>query len=449
MMPLRPKLFSAFLWVLSVAEVEDDMNDHEPLAMSSSKRRDFSRIWPSLLAGGAVFAVLAVWLNAVRTSGDAAPPGVPSDAQTSQGVFHPNGRQWANLKAAPALPLAFHTEHVTDGKIAINEDMATPVFSPYSGRVTRLIAKPGQIVKAGDPLFAVQASEIVQGQNDLILATATANKARKQLDQARVTENRQHELYLAKAAALKDWQQSQVDLTSADNDARSAETAVAAVRHRLKILGKSDDEIKAFENTAKMNAEAEVAAPIGGTVIQRKVGLGQYIQAGAADPQFSIGDLSSVWLVANVRETDAPLMRPGEPVEVRLIAYPDKVFKARIAYVAPSVDANTHRLPVRAEVENPGGALKPEMFARFAISSSDDTMAPAVSQDAVVYEGDKARVWVAQADHSVVLRPIAVGRTKDDMVEVLNGLAAGEQVVTNGALFIDRAAHADNGAGKS
>ena len=196
-----------------------------------------------------------------------------------------------------------------------------------------------------------------------------------------------------------------------------------------------------------MSAEAVVEAPIGGTVTQRQVGLGQYITStalGVAGPVFAIGNLATVWLVANVREADAPLMHVGAPVEVRVLAYPGRVFKAKLAYVAPAVDPNTHRLPVRAEVENPGEALKPEMFASFSIITGGDRTAPGVPQGAVVYEGDAARVWVAHPDHTIALRSIRTGRTgSDGMVEVVAGLETGEQIVTSGTLFIDRAAQGD------
>src|SRR5208282_4859890 len=147
-------------------------------------------------------------------------------------------------------------------------------------------------------------------------------------------------------------------------------------------------------------------------------GLGQYINSaagGAANPQFSIGNLNTVWLVANVREVDAPVMRVGAPIEVRVLAYPDKVFKAKLTYVAPSVDPNTHRLPVRAEVENIDGALKPEMFASFSIITDEDTATTtAIPEEAVIYEGENAHVWVAQPDEKLIgLRPIHVGRSLD------------------------------------
>lgn len=417
------------------------MHDKLPTPLSRATRA-LPR-WTQLVILGAVAAVAAlafVVVPLIRGLWEARQEPATSAAAAPPGVFRPTPAQWTGLKVASVVRMTFRAEQSADGKIANNDDRTTPVFSPYSGRVVRLIAKPGDRVEQGAPLIAVEATEFVQGQNDLISAAAALNKAEAQLKLAQINEKRQHELYLAKAGALKDWEQAQTDLASAWSDRRSAEIALAAVKNRLRILGKSDDDIRRLESAAKMSAEAVVTAPIAGTVIQRKVGLGQYITAGASDPIFLIGDLSTVWLVANVRETDAPLMRVGQPVEVRVLAYPGRVFKAKLTYVAPSVDPNTHRLPVRAEVENPDDALKPEMFARFSIITGDGVAAAAVPEGAIVYEGDTARVWVARDDGTIVSRQIRTGRSSDGMVEVLSGLAPGEKVIAGGTLFIDRAA---------
>ena len=158
---------------------------------------------------------------------------------------------------------------------------------------------------------------------------------------------------------------------------------------------------------------------------------------------FSIGDLSTVWLVANVRETDAPLMRLGAPMEVRVLAFPERIFKARLTYVAPSIDPNTHRLSVHAEVENPQSNLKPEMFATFSIITGGESIVPAVPESAVVYEGETARVWVAKDSGVIESRQIRAGRIVNGMVEAIAGIERGEKIVTSGTLFIDRAAKPD------
>lgn len=368
----------------------------------------------------------------------------PQPAVSATGTFRPTEEQWKALKVEAVESRSFRAEQVTEGNIALDDDLNTPVFSPYSGRVTRLIAKLGDRVEPGAPLFAVDAAEFVQAANDLITAVSTQKTAHALLTQAEINEKRAHELYIAKGGALKDWQQSQTDLAAAQNALRSSEIALAAVRSRLRIFGKNDKEIAALEvqQTQKLEPVAVVTAPIAGMVTQRQIGLGQYIPSvtsGASNPVYTIGDLSRVWLIANVREADAGSVRLGQPVEVRVLAYPGRVFKAEVAWVAPSIDPNTHRLPVRANVENTDGVLKPNMFAAFSIITGEAATAPAVPQSAIVYEGETARVWIAGADRTLALREIRVGRTSDGMVEIQAGLSPGEKVVTRGTIFIDRA----------
>jgi len=372
----------------------------------------------------------------------------PTTSADPPGTFRPTQLQWRNLKLEPVVTRGFRPEQVTEGNIAVDDDLTTPVFSHYSGRVIKVIAMLGDVVEPGAPLFVIHATEFVQAQNDLITALANLQSARSQLKMAQTTEKRAHELYLAQGGSLKDWQQAQTDLITAQNTVRSDEIALHAVRNRLRILGKTDQEIASLEAqpTQKLEPVATVTAPVRGTITQRQIGLGQYINseaAGATNPVYTISDLSTVYLIANVREVDAPLMHSGLPLEVHVLAYPGRVFKGKISYVAPSIDPNTHRLPVRADVENPDGALKPGMFANFSIITGETATGPAVPQEAIVYEGDHARVWVAGVGDTLALREIRTGRISDGMVEVRAGLSAGEQVVTSGTIFIDRAAQAD------
>ena len=375
-----------------------------------------------LAAGVAWLAIHYLSAAPVAQAGRKAPPG----------TFLPSKAQLDSLKIASVQSMSFRGEQVTDGVIAYNDDTTTPVFSPYSGQVTRVIAQLGNMVKKGDPLMTVAAAEFVQARSDLITARA-------QVTLVSFNEKRLHELYELKGAALKDWQQSQSDLATAESNLRAAQ-------NRLRILGKSDQEISLIEtegNNAKMNPDALVLAPVSGTIIQRQVGLGQYIQSaatGANNPVYTIGNLATVYLIANVREGDASLIRVGQPVEVRVLALPERVFKAKITWVAPAIDPNTHRLPVRAQIDNGDGALKPMMFANFNIVTRDEAKSIGIPQSAVVYEGSDAHVFVANADGSVAIRPIRVGNTNGNMLEVVSGLTDGEKIVTSGSLFIDRAA---------
>jgi membrane fusion protein, heavy metal efflux system len=390
----------------------------------------------------AAAAVVGFWAFETVPGNAVARP--EKSAGDTDGAFRPSETQWSSLRLEPVRQVAFRDERATDGKIAINEDTTTPIFSPFSGRVSKLIARPGDFVERGAPLFAIEASEFVQGHNDLITAVAGVEKARSRLLLAQTAEKRQRELQAIRGGALKDLEQAQSDLVGAQGDLRSAEIALAAVRNRLRILGRSDDDIAKLEKTDRIGAETIVSAPIAGTIIQRKVGLGQYINAGASDPVFTVGNLSTVWLIANVRESDAPRMKVGAPVEVTVLAFPGRVFNAKLAYVAPALDPNTRRLPVRAEIQNTNRELLPEMFASFRIVSGDDRLMPAVPVDAIVYEGANARVWIARPDSkSVVSREITVGDTINGLVEVRKGLSVGETVVTSGTLFIDRAARRD------
>jgi membrane fusion protein, heavy metal efflux system len=145
-------------------------------------------------------------------------------------------------------------------------------------------------------------------------------------------------------------------------------------------------------------------------------------------------------VIANVREVDAPAIHLGDPVEVHVLAFPDRIFNANISYVAPSIDPNTHRLTVRANVENHDGLLKPQMFANFTILTGSDFAAVAIPQSAILHEGGTASVWVVDPGGGLTLRQIKTGRRNGDMDEVVNGLNPGERIVVGGAIFIDRAA---------
>ena len=363
-----------------------------------------------------------------------------SQQRTGLPRYVPSAAEWASLTVEPVSAQVFRAEHITEGKIAVNEDSSTPIFSPYAGRVIKLLVKPSDMVERGQPLFIVEATDTVQGLNDFIAALSAVNKAHSTLNLAQIVEKRADDLYAGKAVPLKDWQQSQADLSTAQNDMRSAETALEAAHNRLRILGRSEDQIAAFQQTRQMSADTPIFSPIGGTVIQRKVGPGQFISSGATDPVFVIGDLSTVWLTAFVRESEASDVAVGQEIQFSLLALPGREFKARIDYVAAAIDPTTRRLLVRATIDNKDGMLKPEMFANVTIYSGGDSPGVGVPKQALIYEGDKVRLWVARDDKSIELRQITTGLINGDLVEVLTNLAPGEKIVTKGSLFIDRAA---------
>ncbi|WP_442894733.1 efflux RND transporter periplasmic adaptor subunit [Bradyrhizobium sp. AZCC 1610] len=354
--------------------------------------------------------------------------------------YTPSPAEWASLSIQPVNERGFRAEHITEGKIAIDEDRSTPVFSPYAGRVTRLLARPGDNVVRGQPLFVIEAADNIQAQNDFIAAMSAMNKAKSALDLAELQGQRAKDLYEGKAVPLKDYQQSQATLIQAQNDVRASQTALEAARNKLRILGLTDDDIATFQEKGRINPETTIFAPISGTVVQRKIGPGQYVNAGASDPVYVIGDLSTVWMTAFVRESDCANVAVGQDVTFNALALPGREMSARINYVATAIDPATRRLLVRATIDNRNGQLKPEMFANVTIYSASDHPSVGVPKQALIYEGDQVRIWVAHPDKTIELRQIKPGLTNGDLVEVVGNLKPGEQIVTKGALFIDRAA---------
>jgi membrane fusion protein, heavy metal efflux system len=363
-----------------------------------------------------------------------------SQSRKGQQRYTPTAAEWATLTTEPVTERVFRAETVTEGKIAVDEDRSTPVFSPYAGRVMKLLVRPGDSVTQGQPLFVIEAADTVQAQNDFIAAMTGLNKARSAVDLAQLQDARAKDLFEGKAVPLKDYQQSQATLIQAQNDLRSSQTALEAARNKLRILGLTDDAISAFQDKGRIDPNTTIFSPIAGTVVQRKVGPGQYVNAGASDPVFVIGDLSTVWLTAFVRETDASKVSVGQEMAFNVLALPDRPMVARIDYVSAAIDPATRRLLVRATIDNKDGLLKPEMFANVTIYSPGDHPAIGVPKQALIYEGDQVRVWVAHDDKSIELRQIKTGLTNGDLVEVIGNLKPGEQIITKGSLFIDRAA---------
>jgi cobalt-zinc-cadmium efflux system membrane fusion protein len=370
----------------------------------------------------------------------------PNQARKVGDRLYPAPKQWGSLGIEPVSSQVFRTEHLTEGKIAVDEDRATLVFSPYSGRVIKLQAKPGDMVTAGQPLFVVEAPDMVQAQNDYISALSGLNKARSQLEYAKIVEAQNKSLYETRAAPLRDVQQSAATTLAAKNDLRSAETSLEVARNRLRILGKTDPEITTFGDTGAISPQTTIYSPISGTVVQRRVGPGQYVNTAsnspaANDATFIIGDLTTVWLVAYVRESEAQNVKVGQALRFNVIAAPNRTFVANIAYVATSLDPGTRRLMVRATINNAEGALRPEMFASVTILTGEGDSSPAVPREAIIYDGAAARVWVARDDKSLESRAIKTGLSNGQFIQVVDGLSLGEKVVSRGSLFVDREAN--------
>jgi cobalt-zinc-cadmium efflux system membrane fusion protein len=260
---------------------------------------------------------------------------------------------------------------------------------------------------------------------------------RSQLNLARIAEKRVRDLYDGKAAPFKDLQQAEAQLAAAENDMRSTDTALEAARIRLRILGRTDAEISELEQHGTLSRATQITAPIDGTIISRKVGPGQYVKADSGEALYTIADLSTMWLKAQVFEQDIAFVRIGQEIEVRVSAAPNRIFKARISAISSASDLTTRRVIVRSEIGNPDGALKSEMFASFKIATEEVSTMPAVPTEAVIREGDVATVWVETEPMLFTRRVVDIGIQQDGLVQIRSGLNFDELVVARGAIFVD------------
>jgi cobalt-zinc-cadmium efflux system membrane fusion protein len=345
--------------------------------------------------------------------------------------------QMHQLEVVKVRPYAFLDQRLAIGQIAFNEDASTIVLTPFSGRVTRLIARIGDQVRRCDSLLEIDSPEQVPPQNEFIAAQTAKNKAHSQLNLAQIVEKRVRDLYEGKATPFKELQQAEAQLAAAESDMRSTDTTFEAARIRLRILGRTDAEISELEQRGTISRVTRITAPIDGTIIARKVGPGQYVKADSGDALYVIADLSTMWLKAQIFEQDIAFVRVGQEIEAKVAAAPNRIFKARIANISSASDLNTRRIMVRSEIGNPDGVLKSEMFASFRIGTEEPSATPAVPTEAVIREGDVATVWVETEPMLLKRRVVDIGVQQNGLTQIRSGLAVGESVVARGAIFVD------------
>jgi len=345
--------------------------------------------------------------------------------------------QMHQLSMVRVVAHPFRLQKQAIGQIAFNEDASTVVLTPFSGRVTRIIGKLGDDVRRGDPLFEIDSPEVVQAQTDLIAAFQGLQKATSHLALAKRVLDRLTNLFAGKAVSQREVDQAQNDYAAAEFDLKTAEGTLTSARNRLRvIIGRDPAEVERVERERVVNPLITINAEIDGTIIGRKVGPGQYVRSDAGEALYTIADLSTMWLKANVPEFDSPLIRVGQEIEVRVAALPGRVFRARITAVGASSDAATRRVMVRSELPNPDRALKSEMFASFKISIGNGERTLAVPVEAVIWEGDVAVVWVEREPLVFERRRVKVGLEQDGRLQINDGLEADELVVGRGAIYV-------------
>jgi cobalt-zinc-cadmium efflux system membrane fusion protein len=348
------------------------------------------------------------------------------------------------FRATPAQLAQMKIETVRDGSaagfvqatgtISVDEDHSTPIVLPFSGQIADVLVQAGQAVRRGQPLLKLASSDFVEARAALVTATAQAATAQAQLRTAQDNAKRQQAIYETAGGALKDYRQEQSDLLAAQATAASASGAVAAARGKLGTLAGT-----AIESGS--GAQAVYAAPVSGVVVARDVAPGQYVGAGGDKPLMTIASLADVWLVAQLPESDAASVKVGDAVTVTTPAYPGRSFRAVVNNVAAALDPATHRLPVRATVANPDGALKPQMFASFAIQRAGHAATGVqVPSKAVIHEGDGTRVWLVAGPGGLLrAQSVTIGDSQGGFDTIVSGLKPGDRVVTAGALFVNEA----------
>lgn len=355
-------------------------------------------------------------------------------------LIAPDPAQLSQISVEPVGEQAVTESRNTTGRVSFNEDRETPVFTPYAGRIVEVLANRGDTVKAGQPLLIIESPEIVAAQNDLSAAHSDADKAAIAVDAAQKAAERARRLHEREAISTRDLQQAETDLARAREEQRRAQAAVAVAENRLALFGKSADEIRraSGQSSELRNIDRRITlrAPIAGTIVDRRIGPGQYVKPDAPDPMFLIADLSTLWVLADVYESNLAGVKVGAPVEISLEAYPKRTFPARISFINPTVDPATRTVRVRCLVNNQSHLLKPEMFARISIGAVAPRRMPVVPASAVISEGSDAFVFVETAPGRFRKRQVKVGTEQKEQVVIAAGVQPGERVVTKGALLL-------------
>jgi Cu(I)/Ag(I) efflux system membrane fusion protein len=288
------------------------------------------------------------------------------------------------------------------GRVEADERRLFTVTAKYEGYIERLLVNTtGQPVTKGQPLFEVYSPELVAAQREYAIATQGALNLKDAPAQAQAS---MQQLADASLARLKNW-----DL--------------------------SEDQLQRLRSSGQTLRTISFRAPVSGVVTEKKAQQGMRFMPG--EMLYQVADLSSVWILADVFEQDLAQVKNGAMASVRVNAYPNREFKGRIAYVYPSLKAETRTVPVRIELANPGGLLKPGMFAQMELASGGSAKVLTVPDSAVIDTGKRSIVLVQVKPGRFEPRTLIAGRRSDSFVEVLQGVSEGEQVVVSANFLID------------
>jgi cobalt-zinc-cadmium efflux system membrane fusion protein len=338
--------------------------------------------------------------------------------------------QARQVKVAVVVEHEFVPQHETEGFIDFNQDRSVQVFSPWQGRISRVLAKAGDDVGQGHALFTIESADLVAAESNLIAAAGVLQLTTRALERAQA-------MFESQSIAQKDLDQAVSDQQTAQGSLEATLGNVAAARAAVRIFGKTEAEIDRIVATRSTAAELQIVSPIPGRVTARNAAPGLLVQPGNGPAPFTVADISTMWMIANVAEDELPQIRLGQPVEASLSAFPGRTFEGRVSNIGASVDPNTHRITVRSEIRDPRHELRPQMLGTFVIRTGAALRSAAVPPAGVVREGDGTmEVFVTSDGRRFVRRAVRLGLQQDGLDLILDGVAKGERLATDGALFL-------------
>jgi membrane fusion protein, heavy metal efflux system len=382
----------------------------------------------AMVGGTAVAFVFVAWLSRsefgaranTEPSNNAHAP--DSDAHVAANLeLTPS--QLSTIKIAPVGTFEFPVDKETVGSISFADDRSVQVFPSYQGKIIRCLAELGDQVKKGQPLYTIESPDLIQAESNLIGAAATLDLTSKELQRAK-------ELDGNSGVSQREYEQ-------AVSDQQTAEGALKAARDAVRVFGKTDTEMDQMIASRKIDPALVVLSPISGEVTGFEGPPGFLVQPGNPPAPFTVTNVSIKWMLADVIESDISLFHLEQPVEVKVMAYPDRVFRGKISKIYASVDPDTHRATLRSQINDPHNELRPGMLANFVIHIHKPVEATAIPANGVVREPDGTiTTWVTTDRRHFSQRVVKVGLRSDNQVEILDGLQPGELAVTDGAVFL-------------
>ena len=330
--------------------------------------------------------------------------------------------QRQNLQLYTVAPSKFRKEIEAAGVVDFDQDQATSVLAPFGGPVTRLLVSLGDRVKAGDPLATVASPDFATAISTYRKALATAQTDRKLADQDK-------DLVQHRGVSQREAEQAQTDAVNAEADRDAALQALVA----LNLDPQTIKDLQAGQPVS--HPEGMIRSPIAGTVVEKMITPGQLLQAGTT-PCFTVADLSRVWVMAQIFGSDLASVRVGDPVEV-VTGIGTNVFSGTVDNVSAEVNPDTRSVMARVVVENPGDALKKQMYVRVRIQAREESTGLLVPDSAILRDDENLPfVYVAQPDGSFARRHVSLGYHAGGRYEITSGLNPGDQIVVEGGIFV-------------